>query len=202
MAPRSVEDYRLQLVEAAMRVISRDGVAQATTRRIAAEAGVSTASLHYSFRDKEELFAEVIGHCQQLTLTRFRERHPAGGDVGHAVRTLLSMFREWARAGAEFHLAQYELFFWGRRATPTHSFSADIYNGYIALCEQIIAKALPAGDRGRAGRLAADVMAVTDGLVLQALAFGEDGSGEETIERYSRMILFETNVGADQTSRS
>jgi AcrR family transcriptional regulator len=51
---------RRQLIDAAMRVTSREGAAKATTRRIVAEAGASLATLHYSFEDKQELFEAVV----------------------------------------------------------------------------------------------------------------------------------------------
>lgn len=50
---------RLQFVEAAARVIANDGLAAATTRRIAAEAEAPLPALHYCFRNKDELLQEV-----------------------------------------------------------------------------------------------------------------------------------------------
>lgn len=55
----SADARRLQFVEAAARVIANDGLAAATTRRIAAEAGANLAALHYCFRNKDELLQEV-----------------------------------------------------------------------------------------------------------------------------------------------
>ncbi|HZZ45698.1 MAG TPA: TetR family transcriptional regulator [Pseudonocardia sp.] len=51
---------RGQLVEAAVRVAARDGVAATTTRAIATEAGTSLASVHYYFDSKQELLREVL----------------------------------------------------------------------------------------------------------------------------------------------
>ena len=49
--PRIAVDARRELlVEAAIRVMARDGVAKATTRSIVAEAGMALAAFHYSFR--------------------------------------------------------------------------------------------------------------------------------------------------------
>ncbi|MFB7756763.1 TetR/AcrR family transcriptional regulator, partial [Streptomyces sp. NPDC056121] len=46
---------RRQLVEAAIRVMARDGVAKTTTRSVVAEAGVSLSVFHYCFDSKQEL---------------------------------------------------------------------------------------------------------------------------------------------------
>jgi AcrR family transcriptional regulator len=59
MARVSSDTRRLQFVEAAARVIANDGLAAATTRRIAAEADANLAALHYCFRNKDELLQEV-----------------------------------------------------------------------------------------------------------------------------------------------
>ncbi|HEY0214906.1 MAG TPA: TetR/AcrR family transcriptional regulator [Cellulomonas sp.] len=61
MTPRiAVQDRRRALIDAAVRVIAREGVAAATTRAVVAEAGMSLASLHYAFPSREHLLDAVI----------------------------------------------------------------------------------------------------------------------------------------------
>ncbi len=60
MPRMSVTDRRRALVDAAVRVIARDGVAGATTRAVVAEAGMSLASLHYAFPSRDHLLEAVI----------------------------------------------------------------------------------------------------------------------------------------------
>jgi TetR/AcrR family transcriptional regulator, regulator of biofilm formation and stress response len=55
----SADQRRQELIEAAFRVMARDGVAAATTRAIVAEANAPLASFHYCFRSKEELLREL-----------------------------------------------------------------------------------------------------------------------------------------------
>lgn len=78
-------DRRQQLIEAAIRVAERDGVAATTTRRIAAEAGASLATVHYCFRSKQELLEGVL----TAIITELAEA--AQGDLrpGVEARTLL-----------------------------------------------------------------------------------------------------------------
>ena len=61
MARMSAQARREQLVEAAIAVMSREGLDRATTRRIADEAGVPNGAFHYAFRDKNELLTHVVG---------------------------------------------------------------------------------------------------------------------------------------------
>lgn len=58
MSRLPVPQRRAALIEAALRVIARDGLAAATTRAIAAEAGMSLASLHYAFTSRDELIGK------------------------------------------------------------------------------------------------------------------------------------------------
>ena len=55
-----VADRRTALVQAALRVVARDGVAAASTRRIVGEAGMPLASFHYVFESRDELMAQLI----------------------------------------------------------------------------------------------------------------------------------------------
>ena len=59
-ARRPQEGRRAELIEAASRVIAREGIHRATTRRIAEEAGVPPGLVHYWFAGKEELIEAVI----------------------------------------------------------------------------------------------------------------------------------------------
>src|SRR4051812_47723286 len=56
----SAAQRRELLVEAAIRVMTRDGVARATTRAIAQEADMPLGVFHYAFRSKQELMALVV----------------------------------------------------------------------------------------------------------------------------------------------
>ena len=55
-----VAERREALVEAALRVMGRDGLAAGTTRAVVAEAGMSLASFHYAFSSRDELLAELV----------------------------------------------------------------------------------------------------------------------------------------------
>lgn len=60
MARMKASERRTALVEATIRLISRDGLAAASTRAIAAEAGMPLSSLHYVFDSRDQLIALAI----------------------------------------------------------------------------------------------------------------------------------------------
>ena len=57
----AVEDRRQALLAAGLRVIARDGLARASTRAIAAEATMPTASFHYVFASYDAMVEELVG---------------------------------------------------------------------------------------------------------------------------------------------
>lgn len=55
-----VAERRTALVDAALRVMVRGGLAAGTTRAVVGEAGMSLASFHYAFSSRDELLREVV----------------------------------------------------------------------------------------------------------------------------------------------
>ncbi|MGW2386007.1 TetR/AcrR family transcriptional regulator [Streptomyces sp. NPDC001658] len=64
MAHVSAAERRPQLINAAIALMTREGVAAGSTRAIATELGVAQATVHYTFGTKEELYRAVM---EQLT---------------------------------------------------------------------------------------------------------------------------------------
>lgn len=60
MARMSAVERRVQLLDAAERVMTRAGVTAGTTRAIAGEAGMPVSVFHYCFRSRDELIGELI----------------------------------------------------------------------------------------------------------------------------------------------
>lgn len=60
MARLPVEERRAALVDAALRVMVRGGLAAGTTRAIVAEAGMSLASFHYAFASRDDLLRVLV----------------------------------------------------------------------------------------------------------------------------------------------
>lgn len=130
----AAEDRRQQLIEAAIRVAEREGIAATTTRRIAAEAGARLATVHYCFRSKQELLEEVL----TAIITELAEA--AQGDLrpGVDARTLLReglrslwlvVEKEPGRQQLTYELTQYAL-----RQPGMDSFARWQYETSYAAC--------------------------------------------------------------------
>ncbi|HEY1973805.1 MAG TPA: TetR/AcrR family transcriptional regulator [Pseudonocardia sp.] len=169
-----VAERRAQLIAAASRVISREGVAGATTRRIAEEAGAPLAMLHYSFRNKEDLFAAVIDYGIERTYELIAQRAvPAGSGVAGAVAGYLETYREWAGADPNFMVAQYALLTWMLRSPDGRRDIARAYQHYIEGLVPVLAAAASEHDHGvDLHKLARLAVAAADGTILQLVTIG------------------------------
>lgn len=174
MAHMPVDERRPQLIAAAIRVISREGVTRATTRRIAEEAGAPLASLHYSFGNKEELFAAVTREAVVMTENVIASKAiAAGAGVRSVVRMFIELFRDWTLTDPDLQIAQYELQMWSLR-TPGHAHVArDGYRLYTAALAGVLeSAAAPAEHDTNFDRLARVTIAAVDGMIMQLLSVG------------------------------
>ncbi len=111
MARMSAEDRREQLVAAAIRVMTRDGVARATTRSIAAEAQMPLGVFHYAFRSKQELMTRVTETIARQSKTDIDAAVLTGSaaDLNAVVRAGLTAYFDHVVAHPGAHLVTYEL---------------------------------------------------------------------------------------------
>lgn len=63
---------RTKLIEATARIMREEGYAAATSRRVAAEAGVKQALVYYYFPTMDDLFVEVLRAGAETALARMR----------------------------------------------------------------------------------------------------------------------------------
>jgi AcrR family transcriptional regulator len=86
------------IVDAAMRVLARQGYARTSLMDIAAEVGMSKGAVHYHFPTKEALMGQVLETACEVVAKRTREAWTASGNPIEALRSSL---RELWRARAE-----------------------------------------------------------------------------------------------------
>jgi len=53
-------DKKQQIIDAAIRVISNQGIEKTSVREIAAAAGITTGAIYYHYKNKEELFQDIV----------------------------------------------------------------------------------------------------------------------------------------------
>lgn len=109
MTRMTLAERRQKLIEAALAVIAQQGVPAATTRAIAAEAGMPLASFHYAFESHQALMSEAMEtldrlerqHCEALALT--------GSTVPEMVSGMLESHLSDVVERREVYLSRWEL---------------------------------------------------------------------------------------------
>lgn len=109
MARMSAEERRHALVEAAIEVMKRRGVANTSTRDIVAEAGMQIGVFHYCFESKEQLVRAVMA---RITERSYSAVGGALGDVepgAEMVHAAVMAYWRHIQDDPNEHLLTYEL---------------------------------------------------------------------------------------------
>ncbi|HWF56251.1 MAG TPA: TetR family transcriptional regulator [Solirubrobacteraceae bacterium] len=191
MARTTAADRRQQLIEAAFRVMARDGVAAATTRAIAAEAGAPLATFHYAFRSKEELLRELTPAIVDRMLNAATNAITPGHDLKESLR---NSFRSmWAVSEAtisEQHVL-YELTQYALRNPGLEDLAHWQYQRYAETARQYLQAAGDAADVHWTPSLAVAsriVVSFLDGLALGWLVDRNSGEARAAIDTFAEQL--------------
>ena len=137
------EARRAALVEAAVRVMSRDGLAAGTTRAIAAEAGMSLASFHYAFVSRDELLRELVHRVVGHELSAATADLPAGAGPAECLRAAAAGYLDHLEREPGAEQLMFELAMHSLRDPALRPLARQQYRAYTAaatrLLEQIAA---------------------------------------------------------------
>ena len=120
MARMSSIDRRLEIVQAALRVIGDQGVQGATTRAIVAEAKMPLASFHYAFGSRDEMMQELIAYVVENQTVAAFSTIRYGSDIRSTIREGLQAFFETIVSNPRDEQVLFELMFFAMR-TPSLS---------------------------------------------------------------------------------
>jgi AcrR family transcriptional regulator len=161
---------RSEIIAAAIRVLARDGIVEATTRKIASEAGVNQAMLGYYFGSKDDLLLAVLQEMMRLTGEIARSALPADSDPRVALRNGIAAFWEHVEAAPELQVMQYELTLYALRRPDSAWLAKQQYAGYSAVVAELVRDTYAAAGGEcavPADELARFIVGGLDGLILQ-----------------------------------
>lgn len=139
-------ERRAALVEAAIRVVAREGIAHATTRAVVAEAGMSLASFHYAFESRDELIDEVIRTVVEREQQAIVPDEIDGdGDLRSILEAGLLRYLDHLRTEPARELAMLELTLYALRSPERHPLAALQYARYTELAADALDVAAAAG---------------------------------------------------------
>ena len=185
-------ERRAELVQAAISVATREGLAATTTRRIAQELGISVGIVHYCFRSKEELLHEVIRVIAEAQVVAARSAIMPGGDVEESVRNAFLGFWQLVETTPEAQLLTYELTSWALRNAETEPLAREQRASQLAGIEAILEEISAATGvtwKVPAEQLARMTLAITDGVTLGWLVDRDTASAVLALETFADQLL-------------
>ncbi|MFI1356193.1 TetR/AcrR family transcriptional regulator [Streptomyces sp. NPDC020898] len=105
----AASDRRAELLEAAIRVMARDGVAKATTRAVVNEAGMTLGAFHYCFASRAQLLELVTETLTERYVAEVRGLFAPHKDIRDSVLDSLHAFWKGFEANPGEHQITYEL---------------------------------------------------------------------------------------------
>jgi AcrR family transcriptional regulator len=171
MAYVSAEARREQLIEAAVRVIAREGADGATTRKIADEAKAPLASLHYCFQNKENLLLAVFGQLSEEMPVAADLPEGESVSLGDVVEQRLTHAMQWSVDNPVRMRAMIEITLWAERYDP--ELSVSFYDGFLKSSEAVLRQVNVTLSDEELHSVVRVAMSLVDGLSLQMLTNGD-----------------------------
>jgi AcrR family transcriptional regulator len=170
MAHVSADTRREQFIEAAVRVIAREGVDGATTRKIAQEAQAPLASLHYCFQTKEKLLFAVF---ESLSQEFYVDADAAvieadNASLGCVVEQLMTLVGQAITEKPGKARATLEIAMWASRNDP--ELGGRLYDIFLTSWEGVLRKAHVTLSDEELRSVVRVIAAVSDGFTLQMSA--------------------------------
>lgn len=179
-------ERREALAHAALAVISRDGLAAATTRAIVAEAGMPLASFHYAVASRDELLRDVVELVvAEEGVAALAPLLARAGSIREAAKLALTGYLEFVRRDPGHEQAMFELTQYALRTPGLDHLPAEQYARYRALAVELLDAAtaqlhpdwsVPMPDLARL------LVSFTDGLTLAWLADRDDAAASRSID--------------------
>lgn len=191
----SSEERRARLVDAAIRVMTRDGVARATTRAITAEAEMPLGVFHYAFHDKAELMAMVTQTISRRSKAGIDEAvlssEPGEEWVAIALAGLVAYF-DHVVAHPDEHLVTYELSVSALRDPELRDAARRQYEYYLTENEKLLVAAAELFDVEYAvptSVLTRLMFSLMDGLALNWLAKGDEEEARQVVDLAAELLV-------------
>ena len=182
-----------QLVEAARRVLIRDGVGRLTMRAVAAEAGVLLGTVTYVFPSKEMLLRAVIEDVTTEIAEVLKSSADTGRGLEHAVREGVQRFWSTLVEDQEgLQIIQYELTLYALRTAGLESLARWQYDRYArivaAWCQEAASNA---GETCAVpfDTLARVLVAGMDGLILQYVCDPDMTRARGDLQAVTEMVI-------------
>jgi AcrR family transcriptional regulator len=186
MTVRSRSDEKTQaILEAARTCLGERGYSATTIAEIAAQAGVSRGLLHYYFKSKEELLAQVVRTSTEAQLEMMASMFAQSETADDLAAALVGILRAIVEGDPTYINLALELWTLARESPLVARELEDLYRRFREAIQENLAEATARGVISPTiplDGLAALLVGITDGFVWQFLINPELATDEEMWE--------------------
>jgi AcrR family transcriptional regulator len=201
MAHIPTDKRREHFIQAATKIIREEGLAKATTRRIAQVAGAPLGSLHYCFRNKEELFEAVSQNYGDEGLAVAANSVVPAMGVAKATGEILRALSNWIIENQDSQIGEFEFYSWAMRSKQNQDMPRRVYGKWIGTLRDILQSAASGQDDDLdLDAVARAVVALADGFNLQDRLLGE-ARMVENMEVMVKSLIIAIDHGGFRRSR-
>jgi AcrR family transcriptional regulator len=193
----TVTERRGKLVDAAIAVMARDGVHNATTRSIVAEAGMQIGVFHYCFRSKDELLHQVMRTVSERSFSAVGSVLGSTTDPVELIRLAVRAYWERVIAEPEQRQLTYELTQYALRHSSDRATAATQYAGYVKNMRNLLQALASAGGftwRRPVEVEARMVLAMTQGITFQWLVDRDDVMAAELLDELAEHLVWQADL--------
>jgi AcrR family transcriptional regulator len=191
MHRRQSAQKREHILEATQRVLLRDGIWQATTRKVAEEAGLPLATIHYHFEDKERLLLEVFERLLAPIELDAREMFDVPTTLAERIGRVVQVTWEYCEHHWREQFLQIELTLYSVRTEGATGVAKRQYEGFLDLYVNILRRASDIGARTDLDitGLARQLLAGVDGLLMQHFAEPDPARSRQALRKLVALLL-------------
>lgn len=185
-------ERRTEIIAATIRVLARDGIAETTTRKIAAEANVNQATLRYYFGSKDDLLFAVLQEMMHKTKEVVQAGMSPSSKLDEAIAESITAFWMHVEDSPELQIIQYELTLYALRNPQSAWLAKQQYDGYSALVETLFQQNFEAAGKTCAipfAELARFVIGGLDGLILQFISDRDTVRVRRNLDHLIRAVI-------------
>jgi AcrR family transcriptional regulator len=188
----AVEDRRQALLAAGLRVVARDGIARASTRAIAAEADMPTASFHYVFASRDAMLEELVASILEDQAAAVTAAVDEASTLREFVGGALQGWMDRAAASPDAEVALHEIVGWSRSAPDLRHLAEAVYGRYADAVRAFVDTAeerfgarwtVPPADVARF------VLVLTDGVAARWLVDRDEAAGRRSLAIGAEAVL-------------
>jgi AcrR family transcriptional regulator len=164
-------DTRARILDAAVRRIAREGIDEVRIARIATDAGVSPALVHYHFDSREALLVEALEHSYELAGST-RAASAADGPAADRLATMIDACLPFPGEQRDDWLLWVELWLRAARHPELAATASNLYARLHEWFEGVLVEGITLGEfpaTTDAAGLTDRLLAAIDGFGLRAL---------------------------------